>query len=130
MNATVPLAAAEKLDQSTFTESLRNQSHKFCCFTKLHIRFINALISPFDGISLRKQCHRTCLKAELLEEPLVLSALVSVFEAHADLETGLLALDGIFQVLDAVFALKTDFWDAVTGWHQMVVVDELELRKR
>lgn len=67
-----------------------------------------------------------CLETELLEEPLVLSALVSVFEAHADLETCLLAFDWVFQVLNSVFAFETDFWNAVTGWHQVIVVDELK----
>lgn len=71
-----------------------------------------------------------CLEAELLEEPLVLAALVFVLEAHSDLETGLLAFDWIFQVLDAVFAFETHFWDAVAGWHQMVVVDQLKQRRR
>lgn len=68
----------------------------------------------------------TRLEAELLEEPLVLSTLVTVLKAHTNLETSLLAFDWIFQVLHAVFAFETHFWDAVTCRHQMVVVDELK----
>lgn len=66
------------------------------------------------------------LKAELLEKPFILSALVSVLEAHTDLETGLLAFNGIFKVLHAVLALETHFWDAVTSWHEVIVVHELK----
>lgn len=66
------------------------------------------------------------LEAELLEEPLILSALVSVLEAHSDLETGLLAFDWVFKVFHSVFALETDFWDAVTSWHQVIVVHQLQ----
>lgn len=66
------------------------------------------------------------LETELLEEPLVLATLVTVLEAHTDLETSLLAFDWVFQVLDSVFALETHFRDAVTGRHQMIVVDELK----
>lgn len=66
------------------------------------------------------------LEAELLEEPLILSALVSVLEAHSDLETGLLAFDWVFKVFHSVFAFETDFWDAVTSWHQVIVVHQLQ----
>lgn len=66
------------------------------------------------------------LEAELLEEPLVLATLVSVLEAHTNLETSLLTLDWVFKVLDAIFAFKTHFWNAVASGHQMVVVDELK----
>jgi hypothetical protein len=74
----------------------------------------------------RVECPWIYLKAKLLEEPLVLSTLVAVFKSHADLEACLLAFDGIFKVLDTVFAFKTYFRDTVTGWHQMIVVDKLK----
>lgn len=70
-----------------------------------------------------------CLETQLLEEPLVLAALVTIFETHSDLETGLLALDWVFQVLHAIFVIQTNFWNAVTCWHQVIVVHELKLQQ-
>jgi hypothetical protein len=80
----------------------------------------------FEGERRELCCYWMCLETKLLEEPLVLAALVFVFEAHADLEAGLLAFDWVFQVLHSVFALETDFWDAVASGHEMVVVHELK----
>lgn len=82
-----------------------------------------------EADSTQRLLHRSSLEAELLEEPLVLAALVSVLEAHSDLEASLLAFDWVFQVLHSVFALETNFWDAVASWHQVVVVDELKVGK-
>lgn len=63
------------------------------------------------------------LKPKLLEEPLVLSALVSLFKAHPRVETQLLALRGVLEVLTAeLFEAEVD---CVAGWHQVVVVYQL-----
>lgn len=66
------------------------------------------------------------LESELLEEPFVLAGLVTVFESHTDGEASLLPLDWVLQVLHSVFAFEADFGDAVSGRHQVVVVDELK----
>lgn len=65
------------------------------------------------------------LETELCEEPFVLSALVAILKAHTDLETSLLSLDWILKVFNAEFTIECDFWNTVTCWHKMVVVDEL-----
>ena len=87
------------------------------------------MFTRIDDVALafKSQIH---LEAELLEEPLILSALVSVFKAHTDLETCLLAFNWVLQVLHAVFTLEANFWNAVTSWHQMIVVDELKRLKK
>lgn len=64
------------------------------------------------------------LESQLLEEPLVLSSAISLLKLHADLKTGLLALDGIFQVLGGVF-VHCNVWHAVSGGHQMVTESKL-----
>lgn len=71
-----------------------------------------------------------CLETELLEEPFVLSALVSVLELQSDGVTCLFALNWIFQIFWGVFCIQSYVWYAVTCWHHMVVVDHLSDQKR
>ena len=66
------------------------------------------------------------LKSEFLEEPLVLAGLVSFFEGGFDVGLGGSFFGGVFE---AVFV--DDFlvdWDVnrVSGWHNVVVVDDLD----
>lgn len=70
--------------------------------------------------------EKRCLESQFGEEPLVLSALVAILEAHANLETCLLSLNWVLKVFNSEFAVECDFWDTVACWHQMVVVDELK----
>jgi len=66
------------------------------------------------------------LKSEFLEEPLVFAGLVSFFEGGFDVGLGGSFFGG---VLEAVFV--DDFlvdWDVdgVSGWHNVVVVDDFD----
>lgn len=66
------------------------------------------------------------LEAQLAEEPLASTVLVAFLELHANMETRLLALDGIFQVLGAELRCEIDVLNGVTCWEQVVVVHELK----
>lgn len=65
------------------------------------------------------------LEPELLEEPFVLSALVSVLELQSDGMTCLFALNWILQIFWWIFLIQSHVWYTVTCWHHMVVVDHL-----
>lgn len=50
---------------------------------------------------------------------------MTILELDADLEAGLLALDGILQILGGIFVIQADVRNAVASGHQMVVVQHL-----
>lgn len=108
---------------------LSKHFHRFLYFTKSNFLFAGTWFKYSWGKKDFAVKHIWMhLEAELLEEPLVLATLVSVLETHTDLETCLLTLDWVFQVLHAVFALETHFWNTVTSGHQVIVVDKLKWR--
>lgn len=67
------------------------------------------------------------LEPKLLEEPFVPPTLVSLLKAHSRVETQLLALGGVFQVL-CTELLKAEVYGITCG-HQVIVVDHLKNRK-
>lgn len=80
----------------------------------------------FRTIRTRNFCCEYFLESEFLEEPFVFAGLVSVFEGGFDVGLGRSFFGG---VLEAVFV--DDFlvdWDVngVSGWHDVVVVDDLD----
>jgi len=72
--------------------------------------------------------QHNCLKSELLEEPLVLSGLVSLFEGLLDRGSCSSLLGGVLKGLLVDVLLVDGDVDRVSGWHNVVVVDDLDER--
>ena len=68
------------------------------------------------------------LEVQLSEEPLVLTSLMSFFKGLLDNLLGFFSLRWFFESFSGYYALESFNIQGVSGWQQVVVVDDLDER--
>lgn len=96
----------------------------YSSFTVLLLFFFS--IKVFCFCRVNKTFFFECLEPQFLEEPSVLSGLVSILELQSDGMTCLFALNWILQIFRRVLLIQSNVRDTVTCWHHMIVVDHLK----
>lgn len=90
---------------------------------------IKKVIKALDYItSMRMAPKEKCLEVQLGEEPLVLTSLVSFFKGLLDNLLGFFTLRWFFESFGGDHRLEGLNVQSVSGWQQVVVVDNLDER--